>query len=199
MRCIELAMIGDSLLALIITSTSGCKPHMLCAGCVQAFAEGDNRKQVLQSENQGAKHNLCSMARILALDYGLKRTGIAVTDPLQMIASGLTTVETRDLLSWLKTYCASEPVERFVIGLPLSRDGRSTDMSAAIEAFAVRLQEAFPEVPVTMQEEKYSSRDATKVLIAAGVRKKQRQVKGMTDKVAAAIILQAYMQQEVWK
>lgn len=139
------------------------------------------------------------MARILALDYGLKRTGIAVTDPMQMIASGLTTVETRDVLTWLKSYCATEPVERFVIGLPLRRNGSPTDMSEAIDAFAVRLAEAFPHTPVSKQEERYSSQEASKVLLAAGVKKKQRQEKGMTDKVAAAIILQAYMQQEVWK
>jgi putative holliday junction resolvase len=139
------------------------------------------------------------MPRILALDYGLKRTGIAVTDPMQMIASGLTTVETHTLMEWLKAYCLKEQIERFVIGLPLREDGSRTSMSEAIEVFIQKLETAFPLIPVTRQSERHSSQEAARVIFAAGVKKKQRQEKGLTDKVAAAIILQEYMQAVVWK
>jgi putative holliday junction resolvase len=140
----------------------------------------------------------CGMARILALDYGMKRTGIAVTDPLQMIASGLTTVETHQLLDFLSQYCKTEPVERMVIGLPTREDGSATQMSLEVERFIEKLQKRFPEMEILRRDERYTSRDASMVIFAAGVKKKKRQEKGLTDKVAAAIILQQYMEECVW-
>jgi putative holliday junction resolvase len=139
------------------------------------------------------------MPRILALDYGMARTGVAVTDSLQIIASGLTTVPTRELLAWLEQYCKQEEVERFVIGLPLRADGTATDMSVNVELFIEKLAKAFPNTPIDPYAERHSSQDAARVIFAAGVKKKKRQEKGLTDKVAAAIILQNYMQEKVWK
>jgi putative holliday junction resolvase len=139
------------------------------------------------------------MARILALDYGLARTGIAVTDPMQMIASGLTTVATRELLDWLQQYCKQEEVERFVIGLPLRADGSSTEMSENTELFIVKLEKSFPNTPVSRHTERHSSQEAARVIFAAGVKKQKRQEKGLLDKVAAAVILQNYMHETVWK
>jgi putative holliday junction resolvase len=139
------------------------------------------------------------MSRILALDYGLKRTGIAVTDPLQMIASGLTAVETKLLLPWLKDYFKREPVERIVIGLPLRADGSTTTMSENVDAFVLVLQKQFPDLPITTESEQNSSQEAARVMVAAGIKKKDRQDKGRLDQVAAAVILQQYMYANVWK
>jgi putative holliday junction resolvase len=139
------------------------------------------------------------MARILGIDYGQKRTGIAVTDPMQMIASGLTMVETHLLMSWLQEYCKKEEVERFVVGLPLHADGNATAMSEVIEVFVGKLMKQFPDKQVLTYEERNSSQEAMRIMIATGVKKKKRQEKGLTDKVAAGVILQHYMQEHVWK
>ena len=100
------------------------------------------------------------MGRILAIDFGLKRTGIAATDPLKIIASGLTTVPTAEALAFLKKYCAEEPVEGFVVGLPLHPDGNPAQIAPDADAFAARLRKLFPEIPVFRQDERYTSNEA---------------------------------------
>ncbi len=138
------------------------------------------------------------MSRILAIDFGLKRTGIAVTDPLKIIATGLTTVPTAEVLNFLKTYCATEEVESFVVGLPLYPDGNPAQIAAAADAFARRLSELFPEKPVFRQDERYTSNEAKRIILESGVKKQKRRDKSLVDKVAAALILEQYMQENHW-
>jgi putative holliday junction resolvase len=138
------------------------------------------------------------MPRILAIDYGLKRTGVAVTDPLQIIASGLTTVPTHTIMDWLKTYCQEEEVEAFVVGLPLYPDGNPAQISDEVDRFVVRLQSAFPDKPVHRQDERFSSVSAKQVILDSGIKKQKRKDKALVDKIAAAIILEQYMLTHVW-
>lgn len=133
------------------------------------------------------------MARILALDYGKKRTGIAVTDPLQMIASPLTTVETQQLFEYLKDYVAKETVEKILIGLPLNLDGTDTDATAAVRHNIRRLKNSFPEIPIETVDEEYSSKEAAKAMAEMGMKKKDRQEKGNLDMMAAALMLRRYL------
>lgn len=138
------------------------------------------------------------MGRILAIDYGLKRTGIAVTDPLKIIASGLTTVPTGEALDYLKKYCATEEVECFVVGLPLHPDGNPAQIAPQANVFAERLQKLFPEKPVVRQDERNTSNDAKKIILQSGVKKQKRRDKTLVDKIAAALILEQYMQENHW-
>lgn len=133
------------------------------------------------------------MARILALDYGKKRTGIAVTDPLQMIASPLTTVDTQQLFEYLKDYVAKETVEKILIGLPLNLDGTDTDATAAVRHNIRRLKNCFPEIPIETVDEAYSSKEAAKEMAEMGMKKKDRQEKGNLDMMAAALMLRKYL------
>lgn len=132
--------------------------------------------------------------RILALDYGKKRTGLAVTDPLQLIASGLTTVLTHELIPYLRKYIAQEPVELFVIGEPKNLDGEATHGTALVEECIRILQKNFPEIPVKKMDERFTSKMAFRSLIDSGVKKKDRQNKALVDEVSATIILQEYLQ-----
>jgi putative holliday junction resolvase len=134
------------------------------------------------------------MARILALDYGLKRTGIAVTDPLQIIATGLRTVETPQLFNFLKEYFSKETVELILIGEPKNLDDSDTHATAAVHKTVARLKKEFPSIPVQMVDERYSSKMASRAMIDMGLRKKQRQNKALVDEIAATIILQEYLQ-----
>lgn len=138
------------------------------------------------------------MGRVLAIDFGLKRTGIAVTDPLKIIASALTTVPTADALAFVQAYCAQEPVEVLVVGLPLYPDGNPAQIAAQADAFAAQLQKLFPDKPVERQDERFTSNEAKKIILAGGVKKKQRRDKAMVDKVAAALILEQYMETHYW-
>ena len=138
------------------------------------------------------------MGRILAIDYGLKRTGIAVTDPLHIIASGLTTVETGTLMDFLVRYCQTESVERFVVGLPLHPDGNPAQIAPQVDAFVEKLKKQFPDTPVTRQDERYTSNDAKKIILQSGIKKQKRRDKALVDKVAAAIILEQYMLENHW-
>ena len=138
------------------------------------------------------------MGRILAIDYGLKRTGIAVTDPLKIIASGLTTVPTAEVLDFLKKYCSTEDVESFVVGLPLYPDGNPAQVAPQADAFAKRLRELFPEKMVFRQDERNTSNDAKKIILQSGVKKQKRRDKTLVDKIAAALILEQYMQENHW-
>jgi putative holliday junction resolvase len=136
------------------------------------------------------------MARILAIDYGLKRTGLAVTDPLQIIATALTTVETKDLFSFLKKYFSSESVELIVIGEPKNWDESDTHASAAVRNVIKRLQKEFPAIPVKPVDERYTSKLASQAMIEMGMKKKDRRKKGNIDQIAATIILQEYLQHQ---
>lgn len=134
------------------------------------------------------------MARLLAIDYGQKRTGIAVTDPLQIIASALETVPSHELLKYLKAYVAQEPVEAFILGLPKRLDGTDSENTARVRKFAGHLQNALPDIPVIWHDERFTSQMALQAMIAGGSSKKDRREKGNIDKVSAAIILQSYME-----
>ena len=133
------------------------------------------------------------MPRILAIDYGLKRTGIAVTDPLKIIANGLTTVETPKLFSFLKDYFSKEEVELILIGEPLNLDESDTHATPLVKKAVERLKKEFPAIPVKLVDERFTSKMASQAMIDMGLRKKQRQNKGLVDKIAATILLQEYL------
>jgi len=134
------------------------------------------------------------MARILSIDYGGKRTGLAVTDPLQIIATGLTTVETPKLVKFLKEYIAKEPVEKVIIGMPVNWDDTDTHATPLVKKFIAVFQRTFPHIPIIEVDERYTSKMATQAMLAMGLKKKQRQNKEMVDEIAATIMLQEYMQ-----
>jgi putative holliday junction resolvase len=138
------------------------------------------------------------MSRVLAIDFGLKRTGIAVTDPLKIIASGLTTVPTPEVLPFIQTYCSTEEVECFVVGLPLHPDGNPAQIAPQADAFAERLRKLFPEKPVFRQDERYTSNDAKHIILNSGLKKNKRRDKTLVDKVAAALILEQFMHEHFW-
>ncbi len=133
------------------------------------------------------------MPRILAIDYGAKRTGLAVTDPSKIIASALETVPTDKLLEYLKKYTQTEAVEAFVVGMPKNLDGTATDGTAYVERFVVELKNSFPETPIHLHDERFTSKMAMQTMIAGGMKKKDRQIKGNIDKISAVIILQSFM------
>jgi putative Holliday junction resolvase len=133
------------------------------------------------------------MPRIVAIDYGGKRTGIAVTDPLQIIATALETVSTKSLLEFLKAYSAKEDVESFVVGEPKNLDGSDTDASQMVRDFLIQLKAQFPDKQIHLIDERFTSKMAMQSLIASGTKKKDRKIKGNLDKVSATIILQDFM------
>ncbi len=133
------------------------------------------------------------MARILAIDYGKKRTGIAVTDELQIIASGLTTVLTKDLISFLKTYLKKEDVALFLVGEPKQMDNTVSESEALIKPFLEKLTKQFPEIPILRVDERFTSKMAFKTMIDSGLKKKQRQNKALVDEISATLILQSYL------
>ncbi|WP_018108971.1 Holliday junction resolvase RuvX [Bacteroides propionicifaciens] len=134
------------------------------------------------------------MARILAIDYGRKRTGIAVTDPLQLIANGLTTVRTHDLMKFLLDYVGREEVERVVIGLPKQMDNTPSESMKYIEPFVVHFKKKFPDLPIEFVDERFTSVLAQRAILEAGLKKKDRQNKALVDEVSATIILQTFME-----
>lgn len=133
------------------------------------------------------------MARILSIDYGKKRTGIAVTDPLQIIANGLATVSTSELLSYLKDYLSREQVERIIIGRPLQTNGQPSENLQRVEQFVNRWKKEMPDVPVEYVDERFTSVLAHQAMIDGGLRKKARQDKALVDKISATIILEDYL------
>jgi putative Holliday junction resolvase len=134
------------------------------------------------------------MGRILSLDYGKKRTGIAVTDPLKLIATGLTTLDTQILFDFLKKYIATETVEKIIIGEPFNLDGTVTDSTAAVQHCIRRLKNAFPSIPIETVDERFTSKMASKAMVEMGMKKKDRQKKGIIDEVAATMMLQEYLE-----
>ncbi|MDA0277300.1 MAG: Holliday junction resolvase RuvX [Bacteroidetes bacterium] len=133
------------------------------------------------------------MKRIIALDFGTKRTGVAVTDPMQIIASGLDTVLTPDLISFLKSYMFSEPVSTIVLGEPKQMDNTPSESEAAIGAFILTLEAEFPDIEIARQDERFTSKMAVQAMIVGGMKKKKRQEKGRVDQISATLILQAYL------
>ncbi len=134
------------------------------------------------------------MGRILSLDLGKKRTGVAVTDPLQLIANGLATVPTRMVLDFLKDYVQREKVERIVVGFPRQTSGELSESMAYIRPVVARLKKALPEMPIEYVDERYTSVLAHQAMIDGGLRKKARMNKELVDEISATIILQTYME-----
>ena len=129
----------------------------------------------------------------MALDYGKVRTGVAVTDELQLIASGLATVETRELLPFLEDYLKKETVEKFVIGLPKQMDNTPSESEELIQSFLKRLSLKFPTMPIERQDERFTSKMAVQSMLDGGLKKKKRQNKALIDEISATLILQAYL------
>ena len=133
------------------------------------------------------------MARILSIDYGRKRTGIAVTDPLQIIAGGLATVATSGLFEWLQAYIKSEPVERIVIGEPRQTNGQPSENMGRVQEFVNRWRRAVPDIPIELYDERFTSVLAHQAMLDGGLKKKARQNKALVDEISATIILEDYM------
>lgn len=134
------------------------------------------------------------MGRIMGIDYGSKRTGLAVTDPLKMIAQPLEMVYTVDLKMYLDSYLCDEEVELFVVGMPTNLDGQNTDATEPVKQFIAALIKTYPNIPVEIIDERLSSREAELSIFMSGAKKSKRANKGLIDMVSAAIILQTYIQ-----
>ena len=134
------------------------------------------------------------MARILCIDYGGKRTGLAVTDPLKIIATALTTIETKELIPFLKKYFQQEPVELILIGEPLNLDDTATHATPLVKAAIIILKKEFPTIPIQTVDERFTSKMASRAMVEMGMKKKDRQKKGNIDQIAATIMLQEYLQ-----
>ena len=143
--------------------------------------------------------SLPPMARIMAIDYGSKRVGIAVTDPMQMIANGLTTVHSKDIMTFLKDYFLKEEVSCIVVGEPKTLMNKPSESAPLVEAFVKLLMKSFPLIPVERMDERFTSKMATQSIIDSGLKKKDRQDKSLVDSVAATILLQSYMEQKNFK
>lgn len=139
------------------------------------------------------------MGRIVAIDYGRKRTGLAVTDTLQLIAGGLATVPSGELTAYLAAYAAREPVERFVVGLPKQMNNEPSENMHYVEAFVTHLRRTLPEIPVEYYDERFTSVMAHQAMIDGGLRKKKRQDKRLVDEISAVIILQAYLESKKYQ
>lgn len=133
------------------------------------------------------------MARILAIDYGKKRTGIAITDDLQLIASGLTTVDTNTLFTFLTTYFLTENVELILVGEPKQMNNTPSESEVLIKPFVENLKKQYPNIPVKRVDERFTSKMAFQTMIDSGLKKKQRQNKALVDEISATIILQSYL------
>lgn len=134
------------------------------------------------------------MSRILAIDYGRKRTGIAVSDTLQMIANGLTTVPTHQLLSFLLDYVTKEPVERILVGLPKQMNNEVSESMKNIEPFVRLLKKKMPDIPIEYVDERFTSVLAHRTMLEGGLKKKDRRNKALVDEISATIILQTYLE-----
>lgn len=135
------------------------------------------------------------MPRILSIDYGKKRTGIAVTDPAQIIANGLTTIDTHRLITFLKDYLTKEQVERIVVGLPTQTDGSPSENQPRVMAFVEKFKQIWPGIPVDLYDERFTSVLAHQAILSTGIGKKRRETdKGLVDEISACIILQSWME-----
>ena len=133
------------------------------------------------------------MSRILAIDYGQRRTGIAITDNFQIIASGLTTVASETAIAFLKNYFETESVEKVIIGQPIQMNGQPSESAVIIEKFIEKFKLNFPEMPLEQVDERFTSKMASASMIASGLKKKQRQNKALIDEIAATIMLQSFL------
>jgi putative Holliday junction resolvase len=133
------------------------------------------------------------MGRILAIDYGTKRTGLAVTDPLRIIATALNTIETKNILEFLRDYIKKEEVDQIVLGLPKTLKNEDSETASAVRIFAGKLKESFPDHPVRFVDERFTSSMAKQAMIESGMKKKDRRNKHNVDKISATLILQTYM------
>ena len=133
------------------------------------------------------------MSRIIAIDYGIKRTGIAVTDELQIIASGLTTIPSETAIAFLTTYFSNENVSKALIGEPKQMNGKPSESAPIIEKFVAAFKTAFPEMQIVRVDERFTSKIAFQIMIDSGLSKKKRQNKGLVDEIAATILLQDYL------
>lgn len=133
------------------------------------------------------------MARILCIDYGKKRSGIAVSDPLQIIATGLTTVDSESLIYWLKQYIKTESLSLILVGYPLALDNSATDATPLVDKFMRNFKKVFPDMPIETVDEQFSSKMAVDAMIEMGMKKKDRQQKGNIDELSATIMLQEYL------
>jgi putative Holliday junction resolvase len=138
------------------------------------------------------------MPRILAIDYGIKRTGIAVTDELQIIASGLTTIPSETVIAFLKDYFSKENVAKVLIGEPKQMNGQPSESAEIIEKFVTSFQKEFPEMKVERVDERFTSKMAFQTMIDSGLKKKQRQNKALIDEIAATIMLQDYLSRKMF-
>ncbi len=134
------------------------------------------------------------MGRILSIDYGKKRVGLAVTDPLQIIANGLTTVSSNDVYRFLEDYTRKEQVDKFVVGLPKTMKNEESESMKYIKPFVVGLKKRFPTIPIEMYDERFTSVIAHRAMLEGGLKKKERQNKALVDEMSATIILQSYME-----
>ena len=134
------------------------------------------------------------MGRIVALDYGSKRVGIAITDPLKIIATPLETIQTKEIINFLKGYDEKEEIEEFVVGFPYDLKGNPTNATPLVKDFVIRLQRDFPGKQISLEDEKYTSKIAIAALVAGGMKKKDRRKKENIDKISATIILQSYLE-----
>jgi putative Holliday junction resolvase len=134
------------------------------------------------------------MDRIVAIDYGSKRVGLAVTDPLQIIATSLDTVHAKDVIQYLKDYQMREGIECFVVGMPKRLDNTDTNATALVKAFVKNLERNFPSIPIHLHDERFTSAMALQTMIAGGMKKKDRREKANVDKISATIILQSFLE-----
>jgi putative Holliday junction resolvase len=139
------------------------------------------------------------VGRILAIDYGKKRVGIAVTDPLKIIANALTTVSSHEVFDFLKDYFSKEQVEKLVVGLPKQMNNQPSESMPFIEQFVEKFRKLYPQIPVQMVDERFTSKLAVQTMVMGGVKKKDRQNKATIDTVSATIILQSYLESESYK
>jgi putative Holliday junction resolvase len=139
------------------------------------------------------------LGRIIGIDLGLKRTGLAVTDPDHRIATPLEVIQTGQLLEYLKSYTLEEEVEAFVLGYPSKPDGSQTHATSAVRNFYAKLKQTFPGLDVILVDERYTTSLAKDAMIAGGTKKKYRREKGNLDKISATIILQSYLEQKSWR
>jgi len=133
------------------------------------------------------------MGRIVGIDYGTKRVGLAVTDPLKIISSPMDTIHSKDVIEFLKKYHEREVIEAFAVGMPKNTDNQPTNATPHVKVFVKHLRKAFPNIPIHLIDERFTSKMALDVMIAGGTKKKDRREKGNIDKISAAIILQSYM------
>lgn len=134
------------------------------------------------------------MARIMAFDVGRVRIGVAVTDPMQMIATGLTTVNASEIMTFVSDYLKQESVERFIVGLPRQMDGTDSESMFFVQKMIQNLRQKFPHIPVEQEDERFTSKLAQRVILESGIGKKKRQNKALLDQISATIILQSYLE-----